>query len=58
MLKRLLWKNSIVIFYFYGQDYDHDGRLSFDDFKKAVKEENLLLEAFGACLPVATVRRN
>ncbi|XP_060949332.1 calaxin-like [Limanda limanda] len=35
-------------------DYDHDGRLSFDDFKKAVKEENLLLEAFGTCLPDAT----
>ncbi|XP_035039305.2 EF-hand calcium-binding domain-containing protein 1-like [Hippoglossus stenolepis] len=39
-------------------DYDHDGRLSFDDFNKAVKEENLLLEAFGTCLPDATVRRN
>ncbi|CAB1436045.1 unnamed protein product [Pleuronectes platessa] len=35
-------------------DYDHDGRLSFDDFKKAVKEENLLLEAFGTCLPDTT----
>ncbi|XP_034455819.1 EF-hand calcium-binding domain-containing protein 1-like [Hippoglossus hippoglossus] len=35
-------------------DYDHDGRLSFDDFNKAVKEENLLLEAFGTCLPDAT----
>ncbi|XP_062266584.1 calaxin-like [Platichthys flesus] len=35
-------------------DYDHDGRLSFDDFKKAVKDENLLLEAFGTCLPDTT----
>ncbi|XP_060949333.1 calaxin-like [Limanda limanda] len=35
-------------------DYDHDGRLSFGDFKKAVKEENLLLEAFGNCLPETT----
>ncbi|CAB1436046.1 unnamed protein product [Pleuronectes platessa] len=35
-------------------DHDHDGRLSFDDFKKAVKEENLLLEAFGTCLPDTT----
>ncbi|XP_058475678.1 calaxin [Solea solea] len=32
-------------------DHDHDGRLSFSDFEKAVKEENLLLEAFGTCLP-------
>ncbi|XP_074553271.1 calaxin [Halichoeres trimaculatus] len=32
-------------------DRDHDGRLSFDDFEKAVREENLLLEAFGKCLP-------
>ena len=33
------------------QDPDHDGRLSFIDFETAVKEENLLLEAFGTCLP-------
>ncbi|KAM6282039.1 LOW QUALITY PROTEIN: calaxin [Porphyrio hochstetteri] len=32
-------------------DYDHDGKLSFTDFEKAVKDENLLLEAFGPCLP-------
>ncbi|NXL61863.1 EFCB1 protein, partial [Chordeiles acutipennis] len=32
-------------------DYDHDGRLSFMDFEKAVRDENLLLEAFGPCLP-------
>ncbi|XP_029444734.1 EF-hand calcium-binding domain-containing protein 1 isoform X2 [Rhinatrema bivittatum] len=32
-------------------DYDHDGKLSYEDFEKAVKEENLLLEAFGPCLP-------
>ncbi|KAM7373110.1 hypothetical protein PAMP_007990 [Pampus punctatissimus] len=32
-------------------DHDHDGRLSFADFEMAVKEENLLLEAFGTCLP-------
>ncbi|CAJ1084004.1 EF-hand calcium-binding domain-containing protein 1 [Xyrichtys novacula] len=35
-------------------DHDHDGRLSFDDFEKAVREENLLLEAFGTCLPDTT----
>ncbi|XP_039561422.1 EF-hand calcium-binding domain-containing protein 1 isoform X2 [Passer montanus] len=32
-------------------DYDHDGKLSFTDFEKAVTDENLLLEAFGPCLP-------
>ncbi|KAK1880207.1 EF-hand calcium-binding domain containing protein 1 [Dissostichus eleginoides] len=35
-------------------DYDHDGRLSFTDFEKSVREENLLLEAFGTCLPDTT----
>ncbi|XP_064023308.1 calaxin isoform X2 [Pogoniulus pusillus] len=32
-------------------DYDHDGKLSIVDFEKAVRDENLLLEAFGPCLP-------
>ncbi|KAM4822493.1 calaxin isoform X1 [Urocitellus parryii] len=32
-------------------DYDHDGKLSFADYEKAVREETLLLEAFGPCLP-------
>ncbi|NXA65497.1 EFCB1 protein, partial [Mohoua ochrocephala] len=32
-------------------DHDHDGKLSFMDFEKAVRDENLLLEAFGPCLP-------
>uniref|UniRef100_A0A8C4V133 EF-hand calcium binding domain 1 n=1 Tax=Falco tinnunculus TaxID=100819 RepID=A0A8C4V133_FALTI len=32
-------------------DYDHDGKLSFMDFEKAVRDEYLLLEAFGPCLP-------
>ncbi|NWZ64510.1 EFCB1 protein, partial [Acrocephalus arundinaceus] len=35
----------------YLRDYDHDGKLSFEDFEKAVREEELLLEAFGPCLP-------
>ncbi|KAM4597606.1 calaxin-like [Polymixia lowei] len=34
-------------------DHDHDSRLSYADFEKAVREENLLLEAFGPCLPDA-----
>lgn len=32
-------------------DHDHDGRLSNLDFETSVKEEPLLLEAFGPCLP-------
>ncbi|XP_057236910.1 calaxin [Malurus melanocephalus] len=32
-------------------DHDHDGKLSFEDFEKSVRDENLLLEAFGPCLP-------
>ncbi|XP_007901270.1 EF-hand calcium-binding domain-containing protein 1 [Callorhinchus milii] len=32
-------------------DYDHDNKVSYADFEKAVKDENLLLEAFGPCLP-------
>ncbi|NXU19962.1 EFCB1 protein, partial [Pardalotus punctatus] len=32
-------------------DHDHDGKLSFEDFEKAVRDESLLLEAFGPCLP-------
>ncbi|XP_025785571.1 EF-hand calcium-binding domain-containing protein 1-like [Puma concolor] len=34
-------------------DYDNDGKISFADFEKAVREERLLLEAFGPCLPEA-----
>uniref|UniRef100_A0A8D1FDE3 Calaxin n=1 Tax=Sus scrofa TaxID=9823 RepID=A0A8D1FDE3_PIG len=32
-------------------DHDHDGKLSFPDYEAAVREEALLLEAFGPCLP-------
>ncbi|XP_039734042.1 EF-hand calcium-binding domain-containing protein 1-like [Pteropus medius] len=32
-------------------DYDDDGKISFADFEKAVKEDRLLLEVFGQCLP-------
>lgn len=32
-------------------DYDRDGKVSFLDFKSAVTDEPLLLEAFGQCLP-------
>ncbi|XP_060052221.1 calaxin-like isoform X1 [Erinaceus europaeus] len=39
-------------------DYDNDGKISFADFEKAVKEERLLLEVFGQCLPEAKVQFN
>lgn len=32
-------------------DVDHDGKISFHDYEIAIKEEPLLLEAFGQCLP-------
>uniref|UniRef100_UPI0035902CC0 calaxin-like isoform X2 n=1 Tax=Myxine glutinosa TaxID=7769 RepID=UPI0035902CC0 len=32
-------------------DCDQDNKISFEDFKESVKKENLLLEAFGPCLP-------
>ncbi|XP_023363275.1 EF-hand calcium-binding domain-containing protein 1 [Otolemur garnettii] len=34
-------------------DYDKDGKISFADFEKAVREDRLLLEVFGPCLPEA-----
>ena len=35
-------------------DVDKDGRICFDDYEETVKNEPLLLEAFGPCLPKAT----
>ncbi|XP_074659313.1 calaxin-like [Tubulanus polymorphus] len=32
-------------------DLDHDSRLSYKDFEESVRLEELLLEAFGTCLP-------
>ncbi|KAG7310365.1 hypothetical protein JYU34_003139 [Plutella xylostella] len=32
-------------------DADKDGRVSLDDYREAVEQEPLLLEAFGQCLP-------
>lgn len=34
---------------------DHDSRLSYADLEKDVRDENLLLEAFGTCLHDAKV---
>ncbi|KAM6202305.1 calaxin-like [Rhynchocyon petersi] len=34
-------------------DYDNDGKISFADFERAVREDTLLLEVFGPCLPEA-----
>jgi len=30
---------------------DGDHRVSFKDFQEAIKQENLLLQGFGQCLP-------
>ncbi|XP_057684662.1 calaxin-like [Corythoichthys intestinalis] len=35
-------------------DHDSDDKLSFDDYAKSVKELDIVLEAFGTCLPNAT----
>lgn len=32
-------------------DVNHDGKISFEDYEKAIIKEPLLLEAFGQCLP-------
>lgn len=32
-------------------DLDGDHRVSFDDFQEAIKQETLLLQGFGQCLP-------
>ncbi|XP_006834360.1 PREDICTED: EF-hand calcium-binding domain-containing protein 1-like [Chrysochloris asiatica] len=37
-------------------DYDNDGKISFADFERAVREDTLLLEVFGPCLPEAQVQ--
>ncbi|XP_028820158.1 calaxin [Denticeps clupeoides] len=34
-------------------DHGHNSKVSYADFEKTVREENLLLEAFGTCLPNA-----
>jgi hypothetical protein len=36
-------------------DEDRDGRVSETDYHAAVTKENLLLEAFGQCLPLLKV---
>lgn len=55
-LRKCIWNilpllsiKDIYLLFF--QDYDHDGRVSYSDFEKTVNDENLLLEAFGNCLP-------
>lgn len=36
---------------FFFKDQDHDTRVSFEDFKTSIHDDNLLLECFGRCLP-------
>ena len=42
---------STGIMFLYMQDFDHDGRLSFEDYSQAVDADTLLLEVLGQCLP-------
>ncbi|XP_060586209.1 calaxin-like [Ruditapes philippinarum] len=42
----LMLKNCLV------QDIDHDGKVSVEDYKQAVRQETLLIEALGPCLPI------
>lgn len=37
-------------------DIDHDGRVSIEDYQKAVRQETLLMEALGPCLPKTKCR--
>lgn len=55
ILPLLSIKEYIKYMFFLFQDYDHDGKVSYSDFEKTVIDENLLLEAFGNCLPDAKV---
>ncbi|NWS18068.1 EFCB1 protein, partial [Pachyramphus minor] len=51
LVEIVLKKMASTYSLWYLSDYDHDGKLSFEDFEQAVRDENLLLEAFGPCLP-------
>ncbi|XP_063727931.1 calaxin-like [Symsagittifera roscoffensis] len=37
-------------------DFDKDGRLSYEEYRRSVVEDPLLLEAFGPCLPCPKTR--
>lgn len=39
-------------------DQDHDGKISFQDYETVVKNEPLLLQAFGQCLPTDEVSKS
>ena len=39
------------------QDGDNDGRISKADFESAIRNQDLLLEAFGRCLPEKDVAK-
>ncbi|WAQ93564.1 EFCB1-like protein [Mya arenaria] len=39
-------------------DFDHDGRVSVEDYMKSVAEESLLIEALGPCLPNTKTRES
>ena len=50
-IKQLVIIKNISLLTLKFQDVDHDSRLSLADFTASVFSEELLLEAFGKCLP-------
>ena len=46
-MRPLISRTVLIIF----QDIDGDHRVSFKDFQEAIKQEDLLLQGFGQCLP-------
>ena len=48
---RILASPNITVLTHSSQDHDNDSKVSLEDFKQAIEEERLLIEAFGPCLP-------
>ena len=47
--------HQIMNYLLHFQDTDGDQRVSFDDYTKAVHNDDLLLECLGQCLPIYDV---
>lgn len=59
--KMVKFLNNFILKFFFIQDMDKDSKLSKGDFESSVQSEQLLLEAFGKCLPdreLSEVRSN
>ncbi|KAJ8314060.1 hypothetical protein KUTeg_008621 [Tegillarca granosa] len=49
---------ELVEFALKKMDQDHDGKLSFSDYKETLKEDDLLKEFLGACIPDAKTKES